>query len=186
MPLEDILFECEEHMEKALDHLRHELRTVRTGRATPAMVENIRVEYYGSPTEIRSMAMITVPEATQILIKPFNNQDLKLIEKAISDSKLPMTPHSDGRQLRLILPPMSQEVRLRMVGQTKQYAEAAKIAVRNARRDANKTLDTEQKAGDITEDEVTQGKDQIQDLTKSYETKVDDVIEHKRKEIMEV
>ncbi len=186
MPLEDILFECEEHMEKAMDHLRHELRTVRTGRATPAMVENIRVEYYGTPTEIRSMAMISVPEATQILIKPFNSQDLKLIEKAISDSKLPMTARSDGKQLRLVLPAMSQEVRVKMVGQTKQYAETAKIAVRNARRDANKTLDNEEKGGGITEDEVTQGKEQIQELTKSYETKVDELIDHKRKEIMDV
>src|ERR1041384_6443368 len=99
MPLDDILFDCEEHMEKAIEHLKHELRGVRTGRASPAMVENIRVEYYGTPTEIRAMAAISVPEATQIVIKPFNPQDLKSIEKAISESKLPLRPHSAGRQL---------------------------------------------------------------------------------------
>src|SRR5881227_4360432 len=147
MPVDDILFDCEEHMEKSLEHLKHELRSVRTGRASPAMVESIRVEYYGTPTEIRSMASISVPEATQIVIKPFNSQDLKLIEKAINDSKLPLTPHSDGRQLRLILPPMSQETRLKMAGQVKGMAEDVKIRIRNARRDANKLIDTEEKGG---------------------------------------
>src|SRR4051812_18331158 len=179
MPVDDILLDCEEHMEKAIEHIKHELRGVRTGRASPALVESIRVEYYGTPTEIRSMAAISVPEATQIVIKPFNQQDLKLIEKAINDAKLPMTPHSDGRQLRLILPPMSQEVRLRMVGQIKTFAEATKIAIRNSRRDANKLVDTEQKGSILTEDEATQGKEQIQELTKQYEAKVDTLIEHK-------
>jgi len=186
MPLDDILFDCEEHMEKAMEHLKHELRGVRTGRASPAMVENIRVEYYGTPTEIRSMAAISVPEATQIVIKPFNQQDLKLIEKAINDAKLPMTPHSDGRQLRLILPPMSQEVRLRMVGQIKTFAEATKVATRNARRDANKIVETEEKGGVLTEDEATAGKEQVQELTKQYEGKVDGLIEHKKQEILQV
>lgn len=186
MPLDDILFDAEEHMEKSLEHLKQELRAVRTGRASPAMVEHIRVEYYGTPTEIRSMAMITVPEATQILIKPFNSQDLKLIEKAISEAKLPLTPHSDGKQLRLVLPPMSQEVRLRMVGQCKTIAETSKIAIRNARRDANKLIDSEQKGGLLTEDEDTRGKEQIQELTKNCETKVDELIEHKRQEILQV
>ena len=96
MPVDDILLDCEEHMEKAIEHIKHELRGVRTGRASPALVESIRVEYYGTPTEIRSMASISVPEATQIVIKPFNSQDLKLIEKAINDAKLPLTPHRMG------------------------------------------------------------------------------------------
>jgi ribosome recycling factor len=186
MPVDDILLDCEEHMEKAVEHLKHELRAVRTGRASPAMVEHIRVEYYGTPTEIRSMAAISVPEATQIVIKPFNSQDLKLIEKAINDAKLPLTPHSDGRQLRLVLPPMSQEVRLKMVGQIKVYAEAAKVAIRNARRDANKLVDTEEKGGIIAEDDAKHAKDQIQELTKQYEGKVDEIIEHKKSEIMTV
>src|SRR5689334_7184344 len=102
-------------MEKAIEHLKHELRTVRTGRASPS-----------------------VPEATQLLIKPFSPSDLKAIEKAVNDSKLGLTPHSDGKSLRLMLPPMSQERRVQLAGQCKQYAEAAKISVRNARRDANK------------------------------------------------
>jgi ribosome recycling factor len=186
MPIDDILMDAEEHMEKAIEHLKHELRTVRTGRASPAMVESIKVEYYGTPTDMRSIAMITVPEATQILIKPFSPGDLKWIEKAINDAKLPLTPHSDGKQLRLILPPMSQETRLKMAGQVKQMAEDVKIRIRTARRDANKLIDTEQKGSLLTEDEASGGKDQVQELTKTYETKVDDMIEHKRREVMQV
>jgi ribosome recycling factor len=186
MPLDDILLDAEESMDKAIEHLRHDLRAIRTGRATPALVENIKVEYYGTPTDLRSIASISVPEATQILIKPFSPGDLKWIEKAINDSKLTLTPHSDGRQLRLVLPPMSQETRLKMVGQVKAMAEDVKIRIRNARRDANKLIDTEQKGGGMTEDEADAGKEQVQTLTKQYEAKVDDVIEHKRKEVMEV
>ena len=186
MPLEDILFDAEEHMEKAIEHLRHELRTVRTGRAAPAMVESIRVDYFGSPTELRSIASISVPESNQILIKPFSPGDMKAIEKAINDAKLPMTPHSDGRQLRLMLPPMSQEVRLKMVGSIKSFAETSKVAIRNARRDANKLVDTEEKGGILTEDVAAKGKEDVQELTKKYEAKVDELIEQKKNDIMKV
>jgi ribosome recycling factor len=186
MPLDDILFDFEEHMEKAIEHLKHEHRSVRTGRASPALVDNIHVDYYGSATAIKSIAAISVPEATQLLIKPFSPGDLKLIEKAISESKLGLTAHSDGKQLRLNLPPMSQERRLQMVGQCKQFAEAAKISVRNARRDANKLVDTEEKGSVMTEDEAKQAKEQIQDLTKKYESKIDEMTEHKKAEVMQV
>src|SRR3569623_720013 len=130
MPLEDILFDAEEHMEKAVEHLRHELRGIRTGRASPALVEHVQVMYYESLTPLKSIASISVPEATQILIKPFQPSDLKAIERASNDSKINLTPHSDGKSLRLILPPMSQEVRIRMVGQCKGIAEHAKIQIR--------------------------------------------------------
>jgi ribosome recycling factor len=186
MPADDILLDCEEHMEKAVEHLRHELRGIRTGRASPALVENIKVDYYGSPTDLRAIAAISVPETTQILIKPFSPQDLKAIEKAINDSKIGLTPHSDGKQLRLILPPLSQERRLQLAGQCKGFAEEAKVRVRNSRRDSNKVADTEEKGGVLTEDEAKGVKEQIQELTKTYETKVDELIEHKKKEIMAV
>src|SRR5690349_8593902 len=97
MPADDILLDCEEHMEKALDHLKHELRGIRTGRASPAMVENVKIEYYGSMTDVKSIASISVPEATQLLIKPFSPGDLHAIEKAISESKIQATPRSDGK-----------------------------------------------------------------------------------------
>src|SRR5690606_12812767 len=186
MPVDDVLLECEEQMDKAVEHLRHELRGIRTGRASPALVENLQVEYYGTPTPLKSIAAISVPEATQILIKPFSPQDVKAIEKAINDSKIGLTPHSDGKQIRLMLPPLSQERRQQLATQAKQHAEQAKISIRNARRDANKTLDTEQKAGDMSEDDLERGKTDVQELTKTYEGKIDEIVEHKRKEIMEV
>ena len=186
MPLDDILLDCEEQMEKALEHLRHELRAIRTGRASPALVENVTVMYYDSPTPLKSIAAISVPEATQLLIRPFSPNDIKAIEKGINDSKIGLTPHSDGRQIRLTLPPLSQERRLQLVGQTKGMAEEAKVRIRNARRDANKLVDTEEKGGVMTEDDAKDAKAQVQELTKTYEGKVDEMIEHKRKEVMEV
>lgn len=186
MPLDDILLDAEMHMEKATDHLQHELRGIRTGRASPALVEHIKVDYYGSPTDLRSIASISVPEATQLLIKPFSPGDIRAIEKAINDSKIGLTPHSDGKQLRLVLPPLSQERRLQLAGQCKQFAEAAKVAVRNARRDANKIVETEEKGGVVTEDEAADGKEKIQELTKTYENRVDELIEKKRAEVMQV
>src|SRR5947207_8101823 len=162
MPLDDVLLDCEMHMEKAIEHLQHELRGIRTGRASPALVEDIRVDYYGTPTPMKSIASISVPEATQLLIRPFSPQDIKAIEKAINDSKIGLSPHSDGRQIRLSLPPLSQERRLQLAGQCKGHSESAKIVIRNARRDANKIPDTEKKGGVITEDDDKHGKEQVQ------------------------
>ena len=186
MPVDDVILDFEMALEKVIEHLQNELRGVRTGRASPALVEHVKVDYYGTPTDLRSIAAISVPEATQILVKPFSPQDLKAIEKAIGDANLGLTPHSDGKQLRMNLPPMSQERRLQLVGQVKKYAEEAKIHIRNNRRDANKVLETEQKGGVITEDELNQGKEQVQELTKQFETKIDQVVEQKRADVMTV
>jgi ribosome recycling factor len=186
MAQDDILLEAEEHMEKALNHLQHELRGLRTGRASPALVENLQVEYYGSMTNLKSIAAISVPEAAQIMIKPFTPQDLRAIERAINDSKLGLSPHSDGKSLRLNLPPMSQQRRQQMAAQCKDIGEQAKIAIRNARRDANKAAETEEKDGTMTEDEVKSAKEAITELTKQYEGKVETTVTGKQKEIMEV
>ena len=186
MPLDDILLDCEEQMDKAITHLQHELRGLRTGRASPSLVEHIKVDYYGSPTDMKSIAAIQVPEATQLLIKPFNPGDLKAIEKAINDSKLGLSAMSDGKSLRLNLPSMSQERRLQFVKQCDKSGETVKVQIRGARRDANKLIDTEQKGSLLTEDESETGKEQVQELTKKYEAQVDETLEKKRKEIMEV
>lgn len=186
MPVDDVLLDYEMHLEKAIEHLQQELRGIRTGRASPALVEHVKVDYYGSPTDLRSIASISIPEATQILVKPFSPGDLKAIEKAIGDANLGLTPHSDGKQLRMNLPPLSQERRLQLVGQCKKFAEETKIGIRNSRREANKVLETEQKGGVITEDELNAGKEQVQELTKQFETKVDQLVEHKRAEVMTV
>ncbi len=186
MALDDILLEYEEHLEKSTEHLKHELRGIRTGRASPALVENLKVMYYEQLTDLKAIAMIAVPEATQILIKPFQASDLKAIEKAISESKLGLTAQSDGKQIRLRLPPLSQERRQQLVGQSKSHLEAAKVQIRNARRDANKAVETAEKAGELNEDDAKKGKEQVQELLKQYEAKLDEMIEHKRKEIMDV
>jgi len=186
MPVDDVLMDCEVHMEKAVEHLQHEMRGLRTGRASPALVEDIRVDYYGTPTPLKSIATIQVPDSGQLMIKPFSPGDLKAIEKAISESKLGLSPQSDGKALYLRLPPMSQERRLQLAGQCKGYAEAAKISIRNARRDGNKIIDTEAKGGLMTEDESKSGKEQVQELTKTYETKVDEMVEKKKGEILQV
>lgn len=185
MALDDILLECEEHMIKSIEHLKHELRGLRTGRASPALVENVRVEYYGSQTDLRSIALISVPEALQLLIKPFNSQDCKAIEKAISDSNLGLTAHSDGKQIRLMLPAMSQDRRLKLAGQAKEFGETAKISIRNARRDANKHVDALKSEG-VPEDEIENGKEQVQDLLKKFEADIEATVESKKKDILEV
>ena len=186
MPIDDVMMDCELNMEKGIDHLQHELRSIRTGRATPAIVENVKVDYYGSPTDLRSIASISVPESTQLLIKPFSPGDMKAIEKAINDSKLGLTPQSDGKTLRLRLPSLSQERRVQLVGQCKEMGERAKITIRNARRDANKVLETEQKGGVVTEDDSASGKEQIQEMTKKFEARVEELLEKKRAEVMQV
>ncbi|MBC7783315.1 MAG: ribosome recycling factor [Burkholderiales bacterium] len=186
MPLDDILLDFEEQMEKAVAHLKHELSGVRTGRASPALVEHIQVDYYGSMTSLKSIAVIQIPEATQIQIKPFNPSDLKAIDRAISDSKLNLPTSSDGKSIRINLPPMSQDRRLQMVASTKSMGEHAKISIRNARRDANKLVDTEEKGKILTEDDAENAKEQIQELTKTYETKVDEAMEKKRHDILDV
>ena len=186
MPTDDIMMDCELNMEKGIDHLQHELRGIRTGRATPAIVENVKVDYYGAPTDLRSIASISVPESTQLLIKPFSPGDMKAIEKAINDSKLGLTPQSDGKTLRLRLPSLSQERRMQLVGQCKEMGERAKITIRNARRDANKLFETEQKASVVTEDEASSGKESVQELTKKFEARVEELLEKKRAEVMQV
>lgn len=186
MAVDDILLEYEEHMEKTAEHLKNELRGIRTGRASTALVEHMKVEYYGTPTDLKSIAALSVPEPTQILIRPFSPSDIKAIEKAINDSKIGLTPHSDGRHIRLQLPALSQDRRLQLVGQCKKMVEEAKIALRNARRDANKAADIEEKEGTITEDEIKVCKEQIDELIKTYESKLAEIIEHKQKEIMTI
>src|SRR5437016_12925241 len=177
MTSDEILFDCEERMEKAVSVLKDELRGLRTGRATPALVDAIRVEYYGSPTPIKQLAQISTPDPQQILIRPFDQTSLKDIEKAIRSSDLGMSPNNDGKMIRLIVPPMSGEQRQKMVTRIKKLAEEAKIAIRNIRRDANKHFDQAEKAKEMTEDERDKGKEEVQSLLKKFEDKVAEMAE---------
>jgi ribosome recycling factor len=185
MTSDEILLDAEERMEKAVNVFRDELRGLRTGRATPALVDSIRVEYYGSPTPLKQMAQISTPDPQQIVIRPFDPSVLKEIEKAIRSSDLGMAPNNDGKMIRLSVPPMSGEQRQKMVQRIKKQAEEAKVAIRNVRRDANKNFDTAEKNKEMTEDERDQGKEQVQDLTKTYEEKVTEMSDKKAKEVME-
>src|SRR3984893_11986163 len=152
MTSEEILFDAEERMEKAVNVFRDELRGLRTGRATPALVENIRVEYYGSPTPIKALATISTPAPQHLVIKPFDASVLKDVEKAIRSSDLGMTPNNDGKMIRLQVPTMSGEQRQKMVTRIKKSAEDAKVSCRNIRRDSNKHFETaEKKAKEIME-----------------------------------
>src|SRR5262245_19070335 len=136
MTSDEILFDAEERMEKAATVLRDELRGLRTGRATPALVDSIRVEYYGSPTPIKQMAQISTPDPQSIVIRPYDQGSLKDIEKAIRSSDLGLSPNNDGKIIRLTVPPMSGEQRQKMAQRIKRMAEEAKVAIRNIRRDA--------------------------------------------------
>jgi ribosome recycling factor len=185
MPVDEIEFECEESMEKAVEFLRQELRTVRTGRASPGLVEHLKVtvESYGSTMELRELASISVPENNQLLLKPFDPGTLKDIERAIRGSELGITPMSDGKIIRLPIPPLSGERRQQLLAQVRKLGEQQKVAIRNTRRDANKSLDTEEKEKKLSEDDSESSKERIQDMTKKYEAQVDGLVTGKAKEI---
>lgn len=185
MTSDEILFDCEERMEKASGVFRDELRGLRTGRATPALVDGLRVEYYGSPTPLKQMAQISTPDPQQIVIRPFDQSALKEIEKAIRSSDLGMSPTNDGKMIRLQVPPMSGEQRQKMVTRIKKSAEEAKVACRNIRRDGNKHFDVAEKDKEMTEDDRDKGKDEVQALLKKFEDKIGEMADKKAKEIME-
>src|SRR4051794_36545107 len=166
MTSDEILLDTEERMEKAVNVYRDELRGLRTGRATPALVDGLRVEYYGSPTPLKQLAQISTPDPQQILIRPFDQTCLKDIEKAIRASDLGMAPSNDGKMIRLTVPAMSGEQRQKMVARIKKSGEEARVACRNIRRDANKQFDQAEKGGEMTEDQRDKGKEDVQDLLK--------------------
>ena len=185
MSSDEILLDAEERLEKAVTVLRDQMRGLRTGRSNPAMLDNVRVEYYGSPTPIKQLAQISAPDPSQLVIRPFAATDLKDIEKAIRSSDLGLAPNNDGKVIRLSIPAMSGEQRTKLVKRVKELSEDAKIACRNIRRDANKQFDTAEKDGDMTEDDRDKGKDEVQKLLKTYEGQVDDLADRKSKEVME-
>ena len=185
MGADEILFEVEEKMETAVEFLRKEFRGIRTGRASSGLVEHIKVNYYGAPTDLRQLATIATPEAALIVIKPFDPNSLREIERAIQASELGVTPSTDGKVIRLALPPLSMERRQHLVAQIKKMAEAARVTVRNARRDGNKDIEHQEKASELTEDEARKGKEETQKLTEKYEKLVNDILDAKTAEIQE-
>lgn len=180
--------ECSAKMAKATEFLKQELRGVRTGRAHPGLVEHIKIEVasYGSTMELRELATISVPDSTTLLVKPFDPTTLKDIEKGLQTSELGIAPQSDGKAIRLPIPPLSGERRQQLVQQVKKMAEGQKITVRNARRDANKAADAAEKAKTLSEDQAKDIKDRVQKLTKKHEDEIDALVAAKTKEIEQV
>jgi ribosome recycling factor len=185
MSVEEILMDAEERMEKALSKLKHDLTGIRTGRANPGMVDSLRVEAYGSQVPIKTVASVSAPEPQQIVIRPFDPSIIKDIEKGIIASDLGLAPQSDGKVIRLNIPPLSGDVRRKMVARTKELAEEMKVAVRNVRRDANKQADVEQKDKSLTEDECKSTQDDVQKLTKKFEDRANELAKAKDAEVME-
>ncbi len=184
MSTQKIVNEHANNMGKTVDFLRNELKSVRSGRATPGLVENLMVDYYGSPTPLKSLATIAAPEPQSLLIKPFDVGCAKDIERAIKNSELSLAPIMDGKMVRLNLPPMSEERRKQVVQQIKQLGEKTKVSVRNIRRDAIKQLDEAEKSKAISEDDRDKGKEEVEKITKKHVDAIDEVIKHKAEEIM--
>jgi ribosome recycling factor len=178
--------EAEVRMKSAVQALEEDLAGIRTGRASPALVERLHVEYYGMPTPLIQLATISVPESRSLLIKPFDATSLKAIERAILTSDLGLTPNNDGKSIRLNLPPLTEERRRELVKVVHARLEEARVAVRNVRRDAIKDLREFEQEKLISEDELERGEEELQKLTDKYIEEVNRVGQHKEIEIMEV
>lgn len=185
MDQDEILLDAEERMEKAVDHLKSSLTGIRTGRANPGLVDSVKVDYYGSPTPLKQIANVSVPEPQQIMIRPFDVSSLDEIAKAIQNSDLGMAPNNDGRVIRLNVPALSTERRQQLVGRVKELAEEARVSIRNIRRDANKHADQAEKDKTMSEDDRDQTKDKVQDLTKKFEGLVNEQASTKEKEVLD-
>lgn len=186
MTSEDIQAETKKKMDKTLEMMRGQLKSIRTGRSATGLVENIKVSYYGSHTPIKQLANITTPEPQLIVISPFDPSVIKDIEKAIQQSELGLTTQSDGKLIRIPIPPLSEERRKKFVAQVKEMSEEAKIAIRNLRREANKSVDKEEKNSVLTEDEAKKTKDKIQKLTHDNETTLNEMLSKKSAEILQI
>ncbi len=184
MTADETLMDAEERMEKAVGVLGNNLSGIRTGRATPGLVDSLKVDVYGSSTPIKQLASIGVPEPQQIVIRPYDAGTIKEIEKAIVGGDLGLNPQNDGRIIRLNVPALSTDVRKKMVSRVKELTEESKISIRNIRRDANKAADQAQKDKELTEDERDKLKEQVQELTKKYEEQASEMAKAREAEVL--
>lgn len=184
--LDDVYKDAETLMQKAIDSLIREFAGVRTGRASVNLLDGITLEYYGSQMPLNQVATLSVPESSLIVIQPWDISVIKTIEKAILRSDLGITPSNDGKVIRLAIPPLTEERRKQLAKMIKKKAEEKKIAVRQARREANDMLKSLEKEKDITEDELHKGQDQVQKITDTFIQEVDDITAKKEQEILEV
>lgn len=184
--ISDILKETRERMNHSVQSLKEDLAVIRTGRASPALVEKLSVEYYGQPTPLIQLASISVPEPRQLLIKPFDPGSLKNIERAIQTSDLGLTPNNDGKLIRLVLPQLTEEHRRDLVKVVHARVEEARVAIRNIRRDSNKDMRDFKEEKLISEDDEQRGEEEIQKLTEEFNGLIEKIGSEKEKEVMEV
>jgi ribosome recycling factor len=184
MSVEDVLLDAEERMEKALGVLKNNLAGIRTGRATPGLLDSVKVTVYGSATPLKQLASVGAPEPQQLVIRPFDASTIKDIEKAIVTSELGLNPQNDGRIIRINIPPLSTDVRKKLVARIKELAEETRVSIRNVRRDSNKAIETAEKDKLISEDDRDKAKDEIQELTKKYENSVGDLAKNREADVM--
>lgn len=184
--VDDVISELRTNIESVIEALRNEFAKVRTGRANLAILDGVRVDYYGTPTPLNGVANLSVPDPRMILIKPWEKSQITPIEKAIREANLGLNPTNDGEVVRLPIPPLTEERRKEIVKQCKAKGEEHKVAIRNKRRDANEALKEAQKEGEITEDDLKRGTERVQKETDAGIAKVDEVVARKEKEVMEV
>jgi ribosome recycling factor len=178
--------DVEGHMQKAIEATQRSFNTIRTGRASTSLLDRVTIDYYGTPTPLKSLANIGTPDATTITVQPFDKSSMGAIERAISLSDVGLTPNNDGSMIRLNIPPLTTERRKEFVKQASKYAEEGKISIRNIRRDAIDRVKKDEKSSDISEDESKDLQDKIQKLTDKYAAKVEQVLAEKEKDIMTV
>jgi ribosome recycling factor len=184
--IEDFLADCERRMDKSIEATRMEFNSVRTGRASPALLDRITIDYYGTPTPLKNMATISAPEARMLTVLPYDQSQIRAIEKAIQESDLGLTPGNDGKLIRLPIPQLTEERRKELVKIVRKYAEEGRVAVRNVRRDVMRHLEELVRNGDVGDDEERRGEGQVQKLTDDHVHRIDELLKHKEAEIMEV
>ena len=182
----ELYADTEDRMKKSIDSMKKDFLSIRTGRATPAVLEPIKISAYGQEMPIKQLATVSVPEPRMIVIQPWDKSVLSEVEKAIQKSDLGINPTNDGKLLRLVFPPLTEERRKELVKQVKKRGEEGKIALRNVRRDGMEMLKLMEKDGDISEDDEKRGQKEIDDLTKKMVDEIDRIVEAKEKEIMEI
>jgi len=185
-PIEDFLTDATRRMDKSIESTRHEFNSVRTGRASPALLDRVQVDYYGTPTPLKSLATITAPEPRLLNVQPFDPNSVKAIEKAIQESDLGLQPSNDGKLIRLPIPQLTEERRKELVKVVRRYAEDGKVAIRNVRRDVMRHLEELVRNGEVGDDEERRAENQVQKLTDEHTKTIDDLLKHKEAEIMEV
>lgn len=184
--IKEALREAESHMKKTIEALESDLMSIRTGRASPALIERLQVDYYGTPTPLNQLATISAPEPQLLTVRPYDPSSLRDIERVIFSSDLGLTPNNDGKLIRLVIPPLTEERRLELVKVVRRRAEECKVGIRNCRRDAQADLREFEKEKLISEDDFYRTRDDLQELTDRYIEQVDKIQERKEQEIMEI